>query len=239
VGEELNHKIAENRPAATMNRINQKTVQVLAPVIVLTLLFTSPMALAEKGQRTCSLEVSIMAERIKDENPEDDWSFVILTGSGDEKTYHRIDVVPQEKSSQNPDEEIHISSTDRLVEGEFYTIYSTDYTGKEEVFVGLQAKSNEKEEAQVSGFGSTEFNLNCENMFSEGVKNAVMSTLSENEFKVTATEGGKQESSSETVWNVSTFVAYHGEQKPRFNVADLAEPLSVLLWLGWSWHVLF
>lgn len=197
------------------------------------------MALAEKGQRTCSLEVSIMAERVKDENPEKDWSFVILTGSGEEKTYHRIDVVPQKGSSQNPDEEIHISSTDRLAEGEFYTIYSTDYTGKEEVFVGLQAISNGEEEAKVSGFGLTEFNLNCEDMFSERVKNAVMSTLSENEFKVTATEGGKQESSSETVWNVSTFVAYHGEQEPRLKLADLAKPLSVLMWLGWSWYVLF
>jgi hypothetical protein len=124
------------------------------------------------------------------------------------------------------------------MEGEYYTLYSKDYTGQEEVFVGLGANSN-GQETRVSGFGSTEFNLNCEDMFSEDVKNAVMSTLDENEFKVTATESEGGESGSQTVWNVSAFVAYHGQHEPEFQLADLAKPLGVILWLGWTWQVIF
>lgn len=208
-------------------------------MIVFIVLVTSPLVLADDGKRNCSLEVSLMAERVKDENPEKDWSFVILTGSGDEKTYHRVEVVPQKESNRSPDEETHIRSTDRLVEGKFYTIYRADYTGKEEVLVGLQAVSNGEEEIRASGFGSTVFNLNCEEMFLEDTEDVVISTLDENEFKVTATENEGQKSDLETGWNVSAFVAYHGQQEPRSPLVDLAKPLSVLLWLGWSWHVLF
>ena len=89
--------------AATLNRKNIKARNILFTLIVFILLFISPMTLAEKDQRSCSLEVSLMAERIKDENPEKDWSFVILTGSGNEKTYHRVKVVSQKKSNQSLD----------------------------------------------------------------------------------------------------------------------------------------
>ncbi|MBS3788227.1 hypothetical protein KGY79_08555 [Candidatus Bipolaricaulota bacterium] len=224
-----------------MNRANRRvaTIKSTLALLILLLVITHSIAWAEDGQRNCSLEVSLMAERVKDENPEEDWSFVILTGSGDEKTYNRVEVSPQETSSQNSDEEIHISSTDELVEGEFYKIYSADYTAKEEVFVGLQTVSNGEEKIQASGFNSTVFNLNCEDMFMGDNEDVVVSTLGENEFKVTATKNAGQKSESETVWNVSTFVAYHGQHEPRFQLADLARPLSILLWLGWSWHVLF
>lgn len=120
-----------------MNRINLRTGSIIVLLMIFVLLFTSPVALADNGQRKCSLEISLMAEKIKDENPEKDWTFVILTGTEGEKTYHRVEVASQSESSQSPGEEIHINSTDRLIEGEFYTLYSTEYTGKEEVFVGL------------------------------------------------------------------------------------------------------
>lgn len=213
--------------------------QTLVPIILLVLLVISPTALADDGQQNCSLEVSLMAERVKDDNPEDDWSFVILTGTEDEKTYHRVEVASQEKSNQSTDEEKHISSTETLVERKFYTLYSTEYTGKEEVFVGVQAIGNGQENIQDSGFGSTKFNLNCEEMFTEEVGNVVMSTLEEHEFKVTATENEGQKSGSATVWNVSVFISYSGQHKPKFKIPDLAKPLGVLLWLGWSWHVIF
>lgn len=220
-----------------MNRKNIKARNILVTLIVFVLLFTPPVALADDGQRTCSLEVSVMVERVKDENPEKDWSFVILTGSGDEKIYHGVELVTQEESNRNQDEKIHISSTERLVEGEYYTLYSTEYTGKQEVFVGLQAICNGQRE--IRGFNSTVFNLNCEDMFSEGVKNAVMSTLDENEFTVTATKDKGSKSNTETIWNVSTFVFYHGRHESGFQLGGLAKPLSVLLWLGWSWYVIF
>lgn len=133
---------------------------------------------------------------------------------------------------------MNTASTDRLVEGEYYTIYSTDYTGKQEVFICLGAISN-VEEAKVSEFGSTEFNPNYEDMFSEDVKNAVMSTLDENEFTLTATGNEGQESDSQTVWNVSAFVTYHGQHEPEFQLVNLAKPISILLWLGWTWQVIF
>lgn len=80
-----------------MNQINIKAAtarRVLVPLIVFILLLTSPITLADDSQRNCSLEVSIMAERIKDENPEKDWSFVILTG-----VRRREDISPSRSSS--------------------------------------------------------------------------------------------------------------------------------------------
>jgi len=214
--------------------------RLLASVLVFALLATIPVVvLAEDGHRSCSLEVSLMAERVKDDNSEEDWSFVILTGSGDEKTFHRIEVASQGKSDRDSDEETHISSADRLVEGEFYKLYSSEYSGKEDVFVGVQAIDDGQESDGRSGFGSTEFNLNCEDMFSEEVRHIVMSTLKEHEFKVTVPENKGEESGSETVWNVSAFVAYSGQHESRFEVTELANPIAVLLWFGWSWHVLF
>ena len=103
----------------------------------------------------------------------------------------------------------------------------------------MQAIDAGQESDRRSGFGSTEFKLNCKDMFSDEVKQTVMSTLKEHEFKVTVPENEGEESGSETVWNVSTFVAYSGQHEPRFEVTDITKPLAVLLWFGWSWHVLF
>lgn len=83
------------------------------------------------------------------------------------------------------------------------------------------------------------FNLNCEDMFLGDIEDVVVSALDENEFKVQVTQDEGQDSGAETVWNVSIFVAYHGQHEPRFQLADLAKPLSVLLWLSLSWQVLF
>lgn len=224
-----------------MNRTNRIAAIIKRTLILLILLLTitPSIALAEEGQRTCSLEVSLMAERVKDENPEEDWSFLILTGSGDEKTYHRVKVGSKNTQDGNQNEETHINSADRLVEGEFYTLYSSEYSGKEEVFVGVQGIGDGQEEIRDSGFGSTEFSLNCEEMFSEEVRHTVMSTLKEHEFKITVTENEGEESGSETVWNVSVFLAYSGQYEPRFEITEMTKPLAVLLWLGWSWHVIF
>ncbi|MCF7889754.1 hypothetical protein K9M78_00880 [Candidatus Bipolaricaulota bacterium] len=73
----------------------------------------------------------------------------------------------------------------------------------------------------------------------DNIEDVVRSTFSEHEFKVTGTKDEGQKTDSETVWKVSSFVTYQGQHEPRFQLADLAKPLSVLLLLGWSWHVLF
>ncbi len=212
----------------------RKLVVLLA--INLVLLSSSfSVALAGRNRNQCTLKLSLKVERVGDDNLEEDWSFIVLTEVDGEKAYRRIEVAPSGESTGETDEELHINSVDTLVEGKYYTLRSTEYTGKTDIFLGLQAAGD----GGGSGFGSTEFSLLCGQMFHDEIENAVMSTFEWNEFRVTAREFDGGEIKSETTWKVSTYLYYSGIHKPRFRLEDLTRPLGVLLWLGWSAHVIF
>lgn len=205
---------------------------IITALLLLLSIFPANPILADEGPGRCSMEITAIVDQIDAPNTSKSWTFILLQGVNSKKTYHSLEFVSRKEQDLNEGEvdSLKINNAKRLIGGNHYIIYDRNYSGIEEIKVGLLAIAGTNENPFILGYNSKTLTLNCKKLYPE--KPGGISMLGKEEFVVSAKNYSNKKNPSRPSWRITLITAKSAYNPGKGGGEIMLKAAGVSLWLS-------